>query len=246
MASNKLQVAKRKRMPKTVQQRKGQKAGILSFGAVFALYAMFFPLYRIGDYVLCVAVSFLISRVVSVMATGLDLRTEEQKRMDEPEPIIITGDEQADEVIARGQEHIRALREENRLNPDEALSNKMDELERISRQILNTVKDKPQKAAQVRRFMDYYLPTTLKILQNFRMMDEKELNGAKAQEVRRDIANGVDVVIDACQRLLDNLYKDEYLDVSTDIDVLKQILKRDGLTGGEFTFDKQEEEQTHD
>lgn len=226
--------AKKIRSAKTPQEKKGMRAGVITFGGVFALYAVLFPLYRVGDYLLCAAISFLIAKVISIMATGLDLRTEEQKRLDEPDPIIITGDAQADEVIARGQEMIKKLREENRLNPDEVLSKKMDDLERVSGQILKAVEDKPQKAAQVRRFMDYYLPTTLKMLENFRRMDERELNGEHAREVRQSIISGVDVVISACRRLLDNLYKDDYLDVSTDIDVLKQMLKRDGLTDGDF------------
>ncbi len=226
--------AKKIKPAKTPQDKKGIKAGLITFGGVFALYAVLFPLYRIGDFILCGALSFLIAKVVSIMATGLDLRTEEQKRLDEPDPIIITGDAQADDVIARGQGMIRDLREENRLIPDEILSAKMDELERTSNRILKAIEEKPSRAPQVRRFMDYYLPTTLKMLTNYRLMDERDLQGANADEVRQSIVSGVDTVNSACSRLLDSLYKDEYLDVSTDIDVLKQMLKRDGLTDGEF------------
>jgi 5-bromo-4-chloroindolyl phosphate hydrolysis protein. len=225
---------KKIRPAKTAQEKRGVKAGFITFGGVFALYALLFPLYRIGDFILCAALSFLIGKVASIMASGLDLRTEEQRRIEEPEPIIITGDAQADDVIARGQEMIRSLRNENRLIPDETLSAKMEILESTSNRILKAIEEKPARASQVRRFMDYYLPTTLKMVTNYRLMDERELEGKSAQEVRQSIVSGMDTVNDACSRLLDSLYKDDYLDVSTDIDVLKQMLKRDGLTDGEF------------
>jgi len=258
MANNKLANVKKSnkiKPVKTSREKRGVKAGLITFGGVVAGYAALFPLYRIGDFILCGALAFLVAKVASIMATGLDLRTEEQRRIDEPEPIIITGDAQADDVIARGQEMIRTLREENRLIPDEILSAKMEELENTSRRILNAVVEKPARASQVRRFMDYYLPTTLKMVTNYRLMDERELEGQSAREVRKSIVSGMDTVNDACLRLLDSLYKDDYLDVSTDIDVLKQMLKRDGLTDGEFIktaanimaeATQQEEEQTHD
>lgn len=236
MADNKSSTTKavNVKKQKTPQEKRGTKVGILVFAIVFALYAVLFGLYRVFDYVLCIAISFLLSKVASIMATGLDLRTEEQKQMEEPDPIIITGNAQADEVIARGQDMVRQIREENRRNPEPVLTGKMNELERITNQILKTLQEKPEKASQVRRFMDYYLPTTLKMLENFRKMDERELAGEDAINMRKRISDSVDVVIAACQRLLDNLYKDDYLDVSTDIDVLKQMLKRDGLTDGDF------------
>ena len=78
--------------------------------------------------------------------------------------------------------------------------------------------------------MDYYLPTTLKMVRGFRTLDERGITGAQAQDARRRIGDALDVVIHGCQRLLETLYRDDVLDLTTDIDVLEQMLKRDGLT----------------
>ena len=90
--------------------------------------------------------------------------------------------------------------------------------------------DKPAKASQIRKFMDYYLPTTLKMVKGYRMLDERGVSGQEAQDVRRRIDDALGVVLTGCDKMLQNLYRDDVLDIGTDIDVLEQMLKRDGLT----------------
>ena len=110
----------------------------------------------------------------------------------------------------------------------------MDELERLCIQIFKTVAEKPQKAGQIRKFMNYYLPTTLKMLANYRTMDQRGVSVTDMTEARSTLIRGMGMVLTACQKQLDNLYKDTLLDVSTDMDVLEQMLKRDGLTDDEL------------
>lgn len=97
-------------------------------------------------------------------------------------------------------------------------------------EVFRAVYDKPARAPQIRKFMDYYLPTTLKMVRGLRTLDERGVTGREAQEARRRISDALDVVLQGCQRMLDNLYRDDVLDLTTDIDVLEQMLKRDGLT----------------
>ena len=113
---------------------------------------------------------------------------------------------------------------------DEALSGQMDELERLCVQIFTTVAEKPGKAPQIRKFMNYYLPTTLKMLASYRTMDERGVSVEDMTSARAETIRGMNMVLTACQKQLDNLYRDTMLDVSTDIDVLEQMLKRDGYT----------------
>ena len=72
------------------------------------------------------------------------------------------------------------IRRENAAIPDETLSRQMDTLSEKCEQIFRTVSEAPAKAPQVRKFMDYYLPTTLKMLQGYRKMDERQVSGAEA------------------------------------------------------------------
>lgn len=212
------------------QKKKGLKAGIVAFGITAALYSLLFPLYRIGDFVLCAAASFLVSKVVSIMASGLDLTTHNrQDKNAQPEQLPLSGDEAADAVIARGQEMLLQIRAENDAIPDEVLSGQMDELERLCVQIFRTVAEKPEKAGQIRKFMNYYLPTTLKMLAQYRTMDARGVSVTEMSGARETLIRGMDMVLTACQKQLDNLYKADILDVTTDIDVLEQMLKRDGF-----------------
>ena len=224
---------------------KGAKAGSMAFGLTFLAYAMLFPLYRIGDFVLAAVVASLISKVVSIMGSGLDLTTHNKpveghgtvtaaKPAKVEEDLPLSGNEQADAMIAKGQKMLKQIRAENDAIPDQVLSGQMDELDRLCVQIFKTVAEKPQKAGDIRKFMDYYLPTTLKMLSSYRVMNQRGVSVSDMTEARSTLIRGMGMVLTACQKQLDNLYKDDMLDVSTDIDVLEQMLKRDGFTDGEL------------
>ncbi len=229
-------MANKQTSPHGKKNRKGAGAGILTFGIVFALYAMLFPLYRVWDYVLATAVSLLFGRIIGIMGSGLDLSNNKQQQKAEPEVEILpeTGDPAADEVIRKGHEMMDQIQEENDLIPDPALSRQMDDLVRLCDQIFKTVAERPKKAPQIRRFMDYYLPTTLKMLKSYRVMDQREVTGQHAQEARSRIVKAMGVVLAACEKQLETLYHDDMLDVTTDIEVLEQMLKRDGLVDTDF------------
>ncbi len=215
---------------------KSLKAGVIAFGATAVVYSLIFPPVTLPGILIGTGLSLLVGKVVSIMATGLDLTTH--NRQDQPanelkkdvEELPLSGDETADGVITKGQEMLRQIHAENDAIPDEALSKQMDELSRKCVQIFRTVAEKPGKATQIRKFMNYYLPTTLKMLTNYRTMQQRGVSEKDMAEARETLIRGMDMVLTACQKQLDNLYKDNMLDVSTDIDVLEQMLKRDGFT----------------
>ena len=226
----------KKSVRKGQKKRKGRKAGIIAAGVTVVLYAMLFPLYRIADFVICGLLALLAGKVIGAMGEGLDLTThnkQDQKAQPKPvEDLPLSGNGEADAVIAKGQEMLHTIRAENDAITDEVLSGQMDELERLCVQIFTTVAEKPQKAPQIRKFMNYYLPTTLKMLASYRTMNDRGVSVTDMTEARATTIRGMGMVLTACQKQLDNLYKDTMLDVSTDIDVLEQMLKRDGYTDG--------------
>ena len=148
--------------------------------------------------------------------------------------IPLTGDAVADNVITKGQEMLVAIREANDAIPDARLSYQMDELEKRCTQVLMTVSENPGKAPQVRKFMNYYLPTTLKLLINFRAMQDRGISENDLYQARATTIQGLEMILTACQKQLDNLYRDNMLDMNTDIDVLEKMLKRDGYLPGEM------------
>ena len=129
----------------------------------------------------------------------------------------------------KGQEMLVQIRQENDLIPDAELSSQMDQLEDVANRIFRTVAEKPDKAPQIRRFMDYYMPTTLKMLEGYRKMDERQVKGQEAQATRAQIREAMDTVLKAFDKQLNALYQDDMLDLSTDIDVMETMLRQDGL-----------------
>lgn len=218
-------------MKKTKQKHKsGLGAGILAFGAVFAAYSALFKPHSIGAYALAFALSGFIGAIIRIMAQGLDT-TQKQKTPESLKKVQgDTGNPEVDELLEKGREMITEIRRENDLIPDSSLSDKLDTLENKCAEIFRAVYDKPSKAAQIRKFMDYYLPTTLKMVKGYRMLDERGITGQDAVYARNRIDDALLVVLQGCEKMLDKLYQDDVLDLTTDIDVLEQMLKRDGLS----------------
>ena len=159
---------------------------------------------------------------------------EERKKKEEASRIPLTGDKAADQVILTGQDMLNTIRKENDAIPDQELSELMDNLSVKCEQIFRTVSETPSKAPQVRKFMNYYLPTTLKMLANYRTMQQRGVSYGEMQAARQTTVRGVNLVLTACQKQIDNLHKENMLDISTDIDVLEQMLKRDGFADNEI------------
>ena len=215
---------------KIKKQKSGLGAGILAFGAVFALYSSVFKPHSIGGYALAFALSGFIGAIIRIMAQGLDT-TQNQKTPESLKKVQgETGDPEVDALLEKGREMISEIRKENDLIPDSSLSDKLDTLENQCAEIFRAVYDKPNKASQIRKFMDYYLPTTLKMVKGYRMLDERGVTGQEAVDARHRIDDALGVVLQGCEKMLDKLYQDDVLDLTTDIDVLEQMLKRDGLT----------------
>lgn len=166
-------------------------------------------------------------------ARQLAAQAEEKKRAD-ANRIPLTGDKIADQVISTGQDMLATIKRENAAIPDQELTEQMDNLSIKCEQIFRTVSESPSKAPQVRKFMNYYLPTTLKMLANYRTMQERGVSYGEMKEARETTVHGMNLILTACQKQIDNLHRDNMLDISTDIDVLEQMLKRDGFTENEI------------
>ena len=210
------------------QNKKNSKAYVIAFiavGLVVALYSLIFPMYRWQHYLIAAGIALLVGRIAYIMAQGLDTTQEAPVQQSIPK----TGDSAVDSLVEKGQEMLAEIRKENDLIPDPELTAQMNQLDKVANQIFHTVAEQPAKAPQIRRFMDYYLPTTLKMLTSYRKMDERQVSGQNAQETRAQIREAMATVLKAFDKQLDALYQDEMLDISTDIDVMETMLRQDGL-----------------
>ena len=121
---------------------------------------------------------------------------------------------------------------------DKTISEQIDRLEQLSDNIFTHVKKNPDKLPQIRKFMSYYLPTTLKLLNTYADLAEQSVKGQNITATMNKIEAMMDTIVVAFEKQLDSLFGAEALDISTDITVLENMLHREGLTGeGEHTQD---------
>lgn len=128
------------------------------------------------------------------------------------------------------QKILDELRRVNDAIPDEEMSDKISRLEAVSAKIFEQAKSDPDKLPQMRKFMDYYLPTSLKLLNTYAELDNQGVEGENISESKRRIEQTMDTLVKAFENQLDRLFASDALDVSTDIDVMQNMLRADGLT----------------
>ena len=126
------------------------------------------------------------------------------------------------------------LRRVNAAIPDEEMSDKISRLEAVSAKIFAQAKSDTDKLPQMRKFMDYYLPTALKLLNTYAQLSAQDVQGTNITEAKQSIERSMDLLITAFENQLDKLFASDALDVSTDIAALEGMLNLDGLTGGDF------------
>ena len=128
----------------------------------------------------------------------------------------------------------RQLRQANDAIPDPVMTAKISRLEDVSARIFALAKKDPDKKAQLQKFMDYYLPTALKLLNTYAQLSAQNVQGTNITEAKQSIERSMDLLITAFENQLDKLFASDALDVSTDIAALEGMLNLDGLTGGDF------------
>ena len=128
----------------------------------------------------------------------------------------------------------RQLRQANDAIPDPVMTAKISRLEDVSARIFALAKKDPDKKAQLQKFMDYYLPTALKLLNTYAQLSAQDVQGTNITEAKQSIERSMDLLITAFENQLDKLFASDALDVSTDIAALEGMLNLDGLTGGDF------------
>ena len=163
-------------------------------------------------------------------ANGMLVLTDEGVK-EAPEPQPKTAEEEAREDNAI----LREIRAVNDAIPDLVMSGKIDRIEEITGKILDYQRKNPGKNAELRSFLDYYLPTTLKILRAYAQLDAQGVNGENIRSAKERIEGMMDKVVEGFEKQLDRLFQAETLDITSDVQVLEQMLQKDGLSGGEGT-----------
>lgn len=138
--------------------------------------------------------------------------------------------EEVKKVIEEGDRYIEEIRRSNDAIPGVEISNKIYHMENVILRIFQRVEQHPELIQDLHKFMDYYLPTTVKLLNAYEELDKQSLEGENIKTAKREIENTLDTINVAFENLLDSFYKETAWDVSADISVLKTMLAQEGLT----------------
>ena len=139
-------------------------------------------------------------------------------------------------------EYQERLNELERLNDQiehRIVSRKIERIEELTAGIFGIIQEKPDRADDARRFINYYLPTTFKLLESYSLMEKQRFQGDNIRASRRQIEDVLDTLIEAIQKQQDKLFREDALDVETDISVLKTMMASDGLVGNQNTLKMQ-------
>ena len=137
-------------------------------------------------------------------------------------------------LLDRGHAFIAAIREGNDAIPGEDVSRTLDQIEHVVGAILDAAAENPALIGDLDRLLDYYLPTTVKLLDAYRELDSQPIQSESILASKREIESALGSLNTAFEKLLDSLFRDMAIDVSSDISVLNTMLAQEGLTDGPF------------
>lgn len=210
-------------------------------GILCLCWAAILPLYRWVHFALLAAAAvggFLLGKKVFFKGKKVNVPVEEEKPAPKPVPEkpkhASTGDPEVDRIIDEGYESLRKLREANDRIPDQVMSERISRMENASADIFAYITDHPDQAPQIRRFMNYYLPTTLKLLENYEKLSRQRVKGQNVRKTMFEIEGIMETIAAAFEKQLDSLFSSDAMDISADISVMETVLRQEGLADGQM------------
>ena len=219
-------------------RKKRHTSPIYTFAGVWLVAACFLPMYRLWALLLTLGLSSFCAYLM-----GKHAAKKEQKQAEAPAAEAQPAQQKTaapqksygPEIDPILQEGNRALSEMGRIYmsvQDVEVRKKINELMRITDKITQDAIHDPSDIPQIKKFMNYYLPTTIKLLNAYDRMSAQGIEGENLDKSMKSINEMLDQAIVAYKKRLDSLFENQALDIETDIEVMNQMLAREGLSGG--------------
>jgi hypothetical protein len=135
-------------------------------------------------------------------------------------------------------EKLAEIRHMDDLIEDEEVSQKIRRIEAVTSSIFDQVKQNPEKLDQIHTFMNYYLPTTLKLLSAYAQLEKQTVAGENIRTSKERIEKMLSQLVFAFEQQLDQMFEADALDISSDIKVLERMMAKDGLSENPYTLPK--------
>ena len=233
------------------QKKKKSVIPTYGVGLVWISTALAGKLTNLGQVIGCMALSAVVYLVLRLFFPDKQVSESEQEKANEktvqkakqkPEKEAAaqpkteapksssTGNAELDEVLEQGQAYIRRIAELNDEIPDFKLSAQIKQIEILTDKILAHVRNHPEKLREIKQFMSYYLPTTIKLLEQYVVLQNQGMRMGNIDDGMKKIEDMLDKVIVAFQKQLDSLFESDVVDITADIQVMEQMMASQGLT----------------
>ena len=228
-------------IPWTRNERRNRCAPVYAVGLTALAYSLLFTLDGLGAYLKCAVLCWVVYLLVrSIVKKAEPVEQPQPESRPNPEPAPKPEPEPQPKTTGnpapwtpcsgKGRRRCGGIQELNDAIPDYRMSAKLKQIEILTASILDQVAKKPDKLPEVRQFMNYYLPTTIKLLEQYGNLQDVGLQGENIQTGMVRIEGMLDKVIVAFQKQLDGLFARDLVDITADIRVMEQMLAQNGLT----------------
>ena len=234
--------------------RRPRSGSIYGFIVTWLFLSMFFPMYEMGSILLGLGggllVAFLIGRAAGLRAGRKEKEQRHEENRQAARKTVDTRVRSVGEQAAQTQKPVekksygpevdpiveegnKALSEMGRLYlsiKDPEIRSKINEIMRVTDKIVQDAISDPTDIPKIKKFMNYYLPTTIKLLNAYDRMGSQGIEGENIDRSMKSISEMLDAAIAAYKKQLDSLFANQALDIETDIAVMNSMLDREGLS----------------
>ena len=232
--------------------RRPRSGSIYGFIITWLFFSMFFPMYEMGSILLGLGggllVAFLIGRAAGLRAGRKEKEQRHEENRQAARKTVDTrvrnvGEQAAQKPVEKKsygpevdpivEEGNKALSEMGRLYlsiKDPEIRSKINEIMRVTDKIVQDAISDPTDIPKIKKFMNYYLPTTIKLLNAYDRMGSQGIEGENIDRSMKSISEMLDAAIAAYKKQLDSLFANQALDIETDIAVMNSMLDREGLS----------------
>lgn len=211
---------------------------VYTAAAVWLLMGLIKPdmLLRIGTLVLTALISAAAYCIGSKLFPG---------KVEEVREAVDTGNAELDRQIEDSRIRLEKLQYYNDQLPDQVISDNLERMVRAGDAILKALEEKPERANEVRRFMNYFLPTAEKLMASYVGFEQAPVKGENVVSAMKSVESSLGMIADAFEKQFDSLYRNESYNVEAEVSVMETLLKGAGLVGDQgFAKAKNEAEQS--
>jgi len=211
-----------------IEIKKKSVIPVYGTAAVWVLYCLIVPLYSPWHFIGLAITGIIAYALLSMLFPG---KIESIEATVEPER---TGDEKVDALFAEGETAVTEMRKLRETIPTDSVRQKVDELIDIIDKIFKKLLAEPSVYNQVKRFADFFLPTSVKLLHAYDRFGQSGVTGENITGTMERIDTALDMTLDSYKKFFDSLFENQALDIETDISVLETMLKKEGFLDKDF------------